>query len=168
MSEPRWLNEAEVRAWRPLAALLLLLPSQLEEPLQAHGLTFFEYTLLVALSHAPGRAMPMSELAHLANGSLSRTSHTARRFEKRGLLERRRCPDDGRVTLAVLSDEGYRQLAAAAPAHVESVRRAVFDALTPEQATEFGRLVTSILTHFAPSGPWASDAGDPAVGGFSA
>lgn len=158
MGETRWLTKDEQEAWRPLAALALLLPSHLEEPLQPHGLTFFEYSLLVLLSHADDRTRPTSELAHLASGSLSRTSHGTRRLQQRGLVNRHRCPVDGRVTLVTLTDEGHEHLTRAAPSHVESVRHAIFDALAPEQATELGRLVTTILTHIAPSGPWADEA----------
>lgn len=136
---------------------MLLLPAHLEEPLQAHGLTFFEYSVLVVLADASERTAPMSELAHLAGGSLSRTSHSARRLEQRGLLQRSRCPTDGRVTLVTLTEEGYQQLVEAAPSHVESVRQAIFDALTPQQAKELGQHVAAILTHLAPSGPWADE-----------
>jgi DNA-binding MarR family transcriptional regulator len=156
VSDPRWLTDDEIESWRPLAALVLLLPSYLEEAVQVHGLTFFEYSVLVVLSDAPDRTMPMSELAHLANGSLSRTSHGARRLEERGLLSRSRCPDDGRVTLVTLTDDGHRQLVDAAPAHVESVRHAIFDALTPDQAAVLGHLVEIILNHIQPTGPWAT------------
>ncbi|NNE94948.1 MAG: MarR family transcriptional regulator [Acidimicrobiales bacterium] len=155
MGEPQWLSEEETEAWRPLAGLILLLPTYLEEAVQAHGLTFFEYSVLVVLSGAPDRTMPMSELAHLANGSLSRTSHGARRLQNRGLVRRHRCPDDGRVTLVSLTDDGYQHLANAAPDHLNSVRHAIFDALTPQQAAELGRLTTTILTHLSPTGPWA-------------
>ncbi len=156
VTEPRWLTDEETVAWRPLAALALLFPSYLEEAVQPHGLTFFEYSVLVVLSGAPDRTAPMSELAHLASGSLSRTSHGARRLENRGLLRRHRCPSDGRVTLATLTDEGHERLTAAAPDHVESVRRAVFDVLTPEQATDLGRSITRILNQLHPVGPWAA------------
>ena len=155
MSEPRWLTEAEIESWRPVAGLTLLLPRHLEEALQPYGLTFFEYSVLVVLADAPERTMPMSELAHLANGSLSRTSHGARRLEERGLLRRHRCPADGRVTLVTLTDDGHQQLAEAAPAHVESVRQAIFDALTPDQTAELGNLTETILNHLHPTGPWA-------------
>lgn len=156
MSDPRWLTDDEIDSWKPLAALVLLLPPYLEEAVQEHGLTFFEYSVLVVLADAPDRTMPMSEIAHLANGSLSRTSHGARRLEEQGLLSRSRCPDDGRVTLVTLTDDGHRRLVDAAPAHVESVRSAIFDALIPEQATDLGHLVEIILNHIQPTGPWAA------------
>ncbi|MEM9651322.1 MAG: MarR family transcriptional regulator [Actinomycetota bacterium] len=157
VGETRWLSNDEIEAWRPLAALMLLLPSRLEEPLQAYGLTFFEYSVLVVLSDAGERTAPMSEIAHLAGGSLSRTSHSARRLEQRGLLQRSRCPTDGRVTLVTLTDRGHQLLVEAAPSHVESVRQAIFDALTPQQAQQLGQHVTAILTNFAPTGPWAEE-----------
>ena len=135
---------------------MLLLPGYLDEALQAHGLTFFEYSVLVVLSGASDWTKPTSEVAHLANGSLSRTSHGARRLEQRGLLTRHRCPADGRVTLLTLTEEGLQKLTDAAPAHVESVRRAIFDALEPEQAAELGRLTRMVLTHLQPTGPWAN------------
>ena len=154
----QWLTESEQAAWQPIAELLLVLPSHLEEPLHAHGLTFFDYTVLVVLSHADDRTMPMSELAHLASGSLSRTSHRARRLEQRDLLRRHPCPDDGRVTLVTLTDAGYQTLTDAAPSHVESVRRIVFDALTSQQSAELGRLATTILGHITPNSPWVKAA----------
>ena len=156
MGDTRWLTDEEIDSWKPLAGLVLLLPGYLDEALQAHGLTFFEYSVLVVLSGASDWTKPTSEVAHLANGSLSRTSHGARRLEQRGLLTRRRCPADGRVTLLTLTEEGLQKLTDAAPAHVESVRRAIFDALEPEQAAELGRLTRMVLTHLQPTGPWAN------------
>lgn len=168
MGETRWLSDDEIKAWRPLAALALLLPPRLEESLQAHGLTFFEYSVLVVLADAQDRTAPMSELAHLAGGSLSRTSHSARRLEQRGVLQRSQCPTDRRVTLVSLTDEGQQLLVEAAPNHVEAVRSVIFDVLTPSQAKELGQHVTTILTNLAPTGPWAADTSNGAPRGNAA
>jgi hypothetical protein len=43
----------------------------------------------------------------------------------------------------------------AAPDHVESVRVAILDALTPAQMAQFGQLAQIVLTHLDPDGPWA-------------
>nr|BFE71251.1 hypothetical protein GCM10020092_045520 [Actinoplanes digitatis] len=59
--------------------------------------------MLASLSEAPERTRRMSELAALANGSLSRLSHVVKRLEKRGWIERKACPSDGRYTNAVLT-----------------------------------------------------------------
>jgi DNA-binding MarR family transcriptional regulator len=77
--------------------------------------------------------MRMSALAERTATSLSRMSHSVARLEERGWVERRPCPEDRRGQVATLTDAGYRVLAAAAPGHVEEVRRRVFDLLSREQ-----------------------------------
>ena len=106
--EALWLSADEKEAWTGLVSLVLLLPGRLEAPLQhAAGVSLFEYLTLSHISEAPGRRLRMSELAHLANGSLSRLSNVVKRFEQRGWVERSPDPDDGRYTLAALTDAGY-------------------------------------------------------------
>src|SRR4030088_394135 len=73
---PRWLTPAEHDACLSLAGLLIKLPAALDTQLQRDaGLSHFEYMVLSGLSEAPGRTLHMSDLAELANGSLSRLSH---------------------------------------------------------------------------------------------
>lgn len=133
-TEPRWLDDIEMRAWLGLVSTLQLLPLALDRQLQADaGIPHAYYTLLAMLSDAPDRTLRMSRLAALSATSASRLSHSVARLEERGWVERRACPTDARGQLAVLTDEGQRALAAAAPGHVEEVRRRVFDLLTREQ-----------------------------------
>ncbi len=133
----RWLTPAEKDGWTGLASLVLLLPGRFEAPLQReHGLTLFDYLTLSQLSEADGGRLRMSDLAYLANGSLSRLSNVVKRFEGRGWVERMPDPDDGRYTLVALTADGRRVVEAAAPTHVEAVRREALDHLTgAEQAT---------------------------------
>lgn len=158
MNETRWLNAEELDAWRNIAGLTLFLPTRLEEALQCNGLNFFEYSTLAALSDAPDQTIQMSSLATLANGSLSRLSHAAKRLEKRGWIRRHTSPTDRRVTLATLTEEGYAKLVEVAPAHVESVRAAVFDALTDEQVLELGSICGTVIENINPGWrPWEHD-----------
>jgi DNA-binding MarR family transcriptional regulator len=116
-AEPRWLDDDQQHAWRQLAAVVLKLPSELESQLQRDaGMSHFEYWVVALLSEAPDRTLRMSQLAAQANASLSRLSHVVSRLEKRGWVTRRPCPDDARATLAVLTDAGWEQVVAAAPA----------------------------------------------------
>jgi DNA-binding MarR family transcriptional regulator len=110
--------------------VILLLPGKLESPLREVDLTLFEYLTLSHISEAPNRRIRMSELAYLANGSLSRLSNVVKRFEQRGWATRSPDPDDGRYTIAALTDDGYRLVVVAAPIHVRSVRELVLDRLT--------------------------------------
>jgi len=152
--EPRWLDDAEQRAWRQLAAVILKLPSELEAQLQRDaGMSHFEYWVTALLSEAPDRTLPMSALAAQANASLSRLSHVVARLEKRGWVTRRPCPDDARVTLAVLTDAGWQHVAATAPGHVTAVRQLVFDALAPGEVDDLARLCAAILDRIDAPGP---------------
>src|SRR5580698_2602983 len=82
--EPRWLSGPEQEAWKAAALLMLQLPGPLDNQLRRDsGITLFEYLVLSFLSMAPGDRMRMSELARLANGSLSRLSNVAKRLEDR-------------------------------------------------------------------------------------
>jgi DNA-binding MarR family transcriptional regulator len=132
-----WLSADEKEAWTGLVSLLLLMPGRLEAPLRDEsGLTLFEYLTLSHVSDAPDRRIRMSELAFLANGSLSRLSNVVTRFEKRGWMSRQPDPDDGRYTIAALTDAGFEVVLAAAPVHVRAVRELVLDPLsaTDQQA----------------------------------
>ena len=129
-ADSQWLSADEKDAWTGLVALMLLLPGRLESPLQSSsGLTLFEYLVLSHMSEAPNRRLRMSELAFLANGSLSRLSNVVKRFEHRGWVERSPDPTDGRFTIAALTAPGYEVVVAAAPVHLRSVREIVLDPL---------------------------------------
>src|SRR3712207_3230028 len=134
MEQTRWLENSERAAWLRLAAVLELLPAALDSQLRTPArLTHFEYFVLAMLSQAPDRTLRMTALAQLPNATLPRLSHVVRRLEDRGLVDRFPCPEDGRATNARLTDAGWDAVVAAAPGHVDTVRRHVVDALTPEQ-----------------------------------
>jgi DNA-binding MarR family transcriptional regulator len=142
--EPRWLNPSEKDAWTGLASLVLLLPSRLEAPLQREaGLTLFEYLALSHVSEAPERRLRMSELAYLANGSLSRLSNVVKRFEQRGWVERSPDPGDGRYTLVALTEAGFAKVQAAAPVHLRSVRE-VLDPLGAADQQALARIAARL------------------------
>lgn len=88
---------------------------------------------------------PMSRwLADRAQCSQSRLSHAVARLEECGWVRRERCPDDRRGNFAVLTDEGFGAIAAAAPGHVEEVRRSLFDVLTPDQVRSLDEICATV------------------------
>ena len=133
-AEPRWLTDDEMAAWLPLVALVTLLPQALDRQLREDaGIGHVYYQILAMLSEAPDRTLRMSDLAHRTWSSRSRLSHAVDRLEENGWVQRVRCPTDKRGSFAVLTDAGYAVLADIAPTHVDSVRRHLFDQLTPDQ-----------------------------------
>jgi DNA-binding MarR family transcriptional regulator len=141
--QPRWLTDEEQQAWISLARALIKVPAALDTQLQRDAqLSYFEYLVLSWLSMAADRTQRMSELAGLVSSSLSRLSHVARRLEKQGWLTRRPDPTDGRYTLATLTEDGWHKVVAAAPGHVEAVRRVVLDPLTKAQVRQLREVST--------------------------
>jgi DNA-binding MarR family transcriptional regulator len=150
--EPRWLDAEEQRAWRAWLYSAQLLMDRLDRDLTHEtGISHAYYEILVALSETPERRMRMSELADRCLSSRSRLSHAVSRLEERGWVRRQVCADDGRGQLAVLTDEGFAALEAAAPVHVESVRSHLFDQLTPQQVESMRDFGEALLRHLDPS-----------------
>lgn len=143
--EGRWLDSDEQDAWRPLVSVLLTLPAALDAQLQRQSnLTFYEYVVLAGLERAGAEGHRMTDLAAVTSGALSRLSQVVTRMEQRGWVARTPDPLDGRATRVVLRPEGAKQLAAAAPDHVATVRRLVFDELTPTQVQQLRRVMLKI------------------------
>jgi DNA-binding MarR family transcriptional regulator len=166
MEQVPWLTEREERVWRLFAAVLVLVPEEVEGQLQRDAeLTHFAYYVLSALSEAPGRAMRMSELADVAYGSRSRLSHLVANLERQGWVRRERSTDDGRGSIAVLTEAGYAKVVASAPGHVGVVRAAVFDALSPQGLDHLEAACTELLTRIGsryPRSPWLGRRADDA------
>jgi DNA-binding MarR family transcriptional regulator len=141
-----WLSDEQQAAWRPFVALLLRFPALLDAQLQRDaGLNHFDYLVLSGLSEAPGRTLRMSELAAMANSSLSRLSHVVSRLEAKGWVRRESCPGDGRFINAVLTEEGWQKVLATAPGHVAAVRELLIAELSAEQFAELGAISAQVL-----------------------
>jgi len=146
----RWLSADEQRHWRAYLEANLSVMRQLESDLSAEtGVHMSEYEVLVRLSEAPGNRLRMSELADDTVASRSRLSHQITRMESAGVVRREACPTDRRGAFAVLTAVGGERLAAAAPYHVESVRRVLTDALTPAEFAQLGDMSRKVLAHLS-------------------
>ncbi|MFG1656845.1 MarR family winged helix-turn-helix transcriptional regulator [Micromonospora chersina] len=150
----RWLDPDEQRTWRAFLTASRALMDTLDRELQRDaGMPHAYYEILVRLSEAPDRRLRMSELADATGSSRSRLSHAAARLEAAGWIRREDCPTDRRGQLAVLTDEGFATLAAAAPGHVDGVRRHLFDALSPAQVDQLRRISETLADHLTGSRP---------------
>jgi DNA-binding MarR family transcriptional regulator len=151
VSAPRWLDPEERRIWLGWVFTSRLLWEEIERDLQRDsGLSFGHYEILVMLSDTPTRARRMSELADATQSSRSRLSHAVARLEELGWVRRETCAEDRRGQLAILTDDGMAALEAAAPMHVESVRRHFFDLLSAEQLVELRDVQMTLLDHLLP------------------
>lgn len=148
MADPRWLTEAESRAWRGFRRMRALLDLQVTRDLaRDSGLSEPDYDVLSTLSETEGHQRRLHELADQMRWSKSRLSHHLTRMQQRGLVERTECRSDGRGAVIVLTESGLRRIEEAAPAHLASVRRHFIDLLTPQQIEALGDIAQATLDH---------------------
>jgi DNA-binding MarR family transcriptional regulator len=143
--QPRWLDVDQQRIWRSFLNGVAKINECLEAELRCFGLDLGEYEILVHLSESPERALRMSDLAGRVRQSRSRLTHTIARMESKGLVSRAACPSDRRGVIAELTPLGLELLVEAAPAHVESVRRALVDPVDPNDFEALGRAMNAVI-----------------------
>src|SRR4029450_2630108 len=161
-NQTRWLTPEERQAWLSLAGVPGRLPAMLDAQLERDAkLNFFEYTVLAMLSEQPTRSLRMSELAAATSASLSRLSNVAKRLERQGYLHRQADPDDGRCTLAVLTDAGMAKVVETAPGHVTAARQLRITAVTPAQPRQLRAANDRILRQIDPEATTRPPALDP-------
>jgi DNA-binding MarR family transcriptional regulator len=145
-SGPRWLSADEQVIWRNFITACGFLLAAVDGQLQRDsGMPLAYYEILVRLSESPSRSLRMTQLAEASSSSKSRVSHAVARLEERGWVRRTDCPTDRRGQIAELTDEGFAALSAAAPGHVEQVRRSLFDPLSAEQLRQLAGISEALL-----------------------
>ena len=147
-SEPRWLDDVEMAAWRGYIESLSALTVALETDLAPHALTMGDYEVLVRLSEAPNHQMRMCDLAVQLRLSPSGLTRRLDGLVTGKLVRREPSAQDRRVMLATLTSKGMASLIAAAPDHVAGVRRHFLDRLTREEITAIASAFTKVRNAF--------------------
>jgi DNA-binding MarR family transcriptional regulator len=156
VAKPRWLGPDEQRAWRAYLESTKMIFDVLDRQLQRDAdMPHAYWEILVRLGEAEGNTMRMSELADATRSSRSRLSHAIARLEERGWVVRENCTTDRRGQMAVLTDAGRAALVAAAPGHVEMVRKLIVDRLSPSDLDKLGQISQQLLDHVATEDPLA-------------
>jgi DNA-binding MarR family transcriptional regulator len=145
MPTPEPLNADEELVWRALMRVCISLPRGLDTDLvRASGLSLTEYTVLVRLSETPGRQLRIAQLATHVGLSPSRMSRVVDALQTRGLVLKQASIEDGRGSVAVLTDAGMKKLRREWPAHLDSVRVRAFDHINPRDLKAMGRGLRAI------------------------
>jgi len=140
----KWLTPAEMDAWRTYIETYADLVAAIERDLDAHDLTLGDYQVLVYLSEVDSHSMRMCDLADRLQLSPSGLTRRLDGLVKAGLVTRVPSTDDRRVMRAQLTEAGFAALRAAAPDHVDSVRRHIFDHLDDQQVAAMASIFTAI------------------------
>lgn len=141
-----WLTDTEQQTWRRWLALNAQLPALLHRELQRDSeLSLPDFDVLVQLTDDDRGRVRIAQLAEALQWERSRLSHHVTRMARRGLVEKEDCLDDGRGSFVVLTAAGRAAIEQAAPAHVRTVRRAFFDALSDEEVVLLGEMTQKVL-----------------------
>ena len=144
--ETPWLDDRQQQAWRAWLAMGSRLPAALNRQLQRDSdLSLQDFDVLVQLTDTEDGRVRVSALAAALGWERSRLSHHVTRMERRGLVAREECGDDGRGAFVVLTPEGQAAIDAAAPGHVRTVRALVFDALSPAEVASLEAITSKVL-----------------------
>jgi DNA-binding MarR family transcriptional regulator len=150
MEDVPWLDEREERAWRTLQLMQMRLTGELARQLAADsGLSYQDYLVLVALTDQSEGRMRLFELGELLGWEKSRLSHHVARMTARALVRKEPCDTDRRGAFVVVTRQGRREIEAAAPGHVTTVRKLFVDRLTPRQLDAVADAAEAVLAGLA-------------------
>jgi DNA-binding MarR family transcriptional regulator len=154
----RWLDDHEQQVWRSWVQASAQLQAHLARRMLADGeISISDFEVLVPLSEAPEQRLRAFALGRSLQWEKSRLSHHLTRMERRGLVTREDCGTDRRGAFVVLTPEGRTALETAAAPHVEAVRTAMFDRLTPEQVDQLGVICEAVLAGLDPDAACGTD-----------
>jgi DNA-binding MarR family transcriptional regulator len=141
-----WLDDRQQQVWRAWLRVGSRLPAALNRQLQRDSeLSLQDFDVLVQLTDVDEGRVRVSALAAALGWERSRLSHHVTRMERRGLVAREECDDDGRGAFVVLTPAGRAAIERAAPGHVRTVRSLVFDALAPAEVDALGDVLAAVL-----------------------
>ena len=143
----------QLRAWRVFLecayALIDILDAELRDE---HGLTLRWYDVLVQLDEADGSCR-MSELAGRILASKSGLTRVIDRMEGEGLVRRERPPEDRRVILVAITQEGRDALEAARAVHRRGIGEHFVQQLGERDLAALERLLGKVSEHVRPLRP---------------
>jgi DNA-binding MarR family transcriptional regulator len=110
----------------------------------AHGLTVNDYEALVLLARAEGNYMRRVDLAHALQLTASGVTRLLDGLEEQGLVRKKACSTDGRVTYAVLTKMGRRRLDQASSAHTSAIKALFEEHYTPSELALLAELLARL------------------------
>jgi DNA-binding MarR family transcriptional regulator len=138
-------SETTQTAWlrflRAHAALTRELGARLEAD---HGLTMSDFDVLIQLYHAPDHAMRRVDIARQVLLTASGITRLLDGLERCGLVAKRACEKDARVSYAVLTDEGLRKVEEARCSHHADVDELFGAALQPKEREQLAELLSRL------------------------
>jgi DNA-binding MarR family transcriptional regulator len=114
--EHRWPAVPAMAAATSITRAHQILLRRIDEALAPYGLTFSRFEALALLHFTRRGSLPLGKIGQRLQVHPASVTNTVDRLERDGLVRRAPHPDDGRTTLAVITDRGREVVEAAAHA----------------------------------------------------
>lgn len=138
--EPAWV------VWEAVQSMYEHVEAELGRRLGSGSqLSCTDYKVLAALSTHPAGRMRLFELVDALGWEKSRVSHQVSRMTERGLLDKTRCPDDGRGAHVGPTARARAAMAEAEPAYIDAVQDLLGETLTQAQLAALGDAANAVL-----------------------
>ncbi|SFD49682.1 DNA-binding transcriptional regulator, MarR family [Streptomyces aidingensis] len=102
----RWGRSPSMEAITSIMRAHQILLAEVDAVVRPYGLTFARYEALVLLTFSKKGELPMSKIGERLMVHPTSVTNTVDRLARAGLVTRRPNPNDGRGTLAVITDRG--------------------------------------------------------------
>jgi DNA-binding MarR family transcriptional regulator len=102
----RWGKVPSMAAITSIMRAQQILLAEVDAVVKPYGLTFARYEALVLLTFSKTGELPMSKIGERLMVHPTSVTNTVDRLVKSGLVAKRPNPNDGRGTLAVITDKG--------------------------------------------------------------
>lgn len=136
------LDGVALEAWRSYlqshAAILRELDAEL---LADHAMTARDYEVLLYLSQAEDRKLPMSALSERTMLTRSGITRLIDGLVQAGLIERTSCESDARISYARLTEAGFDKLVRAGCTHVASIQRLFLEHFSEAELEQLAGLI---------------------------
>jgi len=132
---------AWTRLLRTHAALTRSFNSQLEAE---HGLTLNEWEVLLRLGRSSDQRLKRVDLVGRLLLTPSGITRLLERLETAGWVAKASCPEDGRVTYAVLTEAGLGKLEEAGESHLAAIHALFSERFAPEELETLASLLARL------------------------
>jgi DNA-binding MarR family transcriptional regulator len=102
----RWGSVPSMAAITSIMRAQQILLAQVDAVVKPYGLTFARYEALVLLTFSRAGELPMSKIGERLMVHPTSVTNTVDRLQKSGLVDKRPNPNDGRGTLASITEKG--------------------------------------------------------------
>jgi DNA-binding MarR family transcriptional regulator len=109
----RWGSAPSMAAITSIMRAQQILLGQVDAVVRPYGLTFARYEALVLLAFSKAGELPMSKIGERLMVHPTSVTNTVDRLVRSGLVDKRPNPNDGRGTLASITDKGREIVEAA-------------------------------------------------------